>query len=387
MRSSKRWIQVAVAALSLAGVASPALAKVPATLTHQGRLFDANGDPLNDTVSITFSLYDGPAAGAQQVWEETVTVSVEDGYFSAALGETTPIDGTILDGSERWLGVAVGADPEMTPRFGVRSVPYALFAGDVTGDIHPTSVEIAGFGPVINESGQWVGDPAGLIGPTGPAGATGPTGATGAVGPTGPQGATGAIGAVGPTGPAGMAGATGATGATGAVGPTGPAGAAGATGAVGPTGPQGASGVIATAYANGAGSSPATNGSNTYAFLSATAQATVAAGQSVTVVATKALGSNAAGGGNNLRLSVCRQAQGATAVLDALGANGSNLGATDAMDGLRVPQNTRIPFTASSTFKNLTAGTYTFGLCGFLTAASTWDSNEWSHVTVVVSQP
>lgn len=63
--------------------------------------------------------------------------------------------------------------------------------------------------PVINNSGQWVGDPSNLIGPQGPKGDTGATGATGATGSRGPKGDTGA---------------TGATGSRGATGPAGPAG-------------------------------------------------------------------------------------------------------------------------------------------------------------------
>jgi hypothetical protein len=95
-----------------------------------------------------------------------------------------------------------------------------------------STISIAG-SAVVNSSGQWVGDPTGLVGPQGPQGATGAQGATGVAGPTGPQGATGAQGATGvagPTGPQGPQGATGAQGATGVAGPTGPQG---------PQGPQG----------------------------------------------------------------------------------------------------------------------------------------------------
>jgi len=368
-------LSVASAAATLLAAAG-ASAAVPGTLTEQGRLLDSSGNPATGSVSITFAIYDAASNGTS-LWTETQNVTLDSGYFSVRLGETTAIPTSVFDGSTRYLGVKVGTDAEMTPRQTLVSVPYALMANNAVGDITPTSVSVNGT-TVINSSGQWVGSTAGLQGPTGPAGATG---ATGAAGPTGPTGPAGSPGVTGPQGPAG---------ATGAVGPTGPAGSPGATGAMGPTGPAGptgASGTVLTAYGQGAGTSPATNGTNTYAFLSATVQVVVGAGQSVQVVASKALGSTAAGGGNNLRLSVCRQVQGATAVLDALGANGSNLGASDAMDGLRVPQNSRIPFALSSTFKNLAAGTYTFGLCGFLTAASTWDSNEWSHVSVTVTQP
>jgi hypothetical protein len=44
---------------------------------------------------------------------------------------------------------------------------------------------------VIDELGQWVGSPSGLVGPAGPTGPTGPAGAMGLPGPAGPTGPTG----------------------------------------------------------------------------------------------------------------------------------------------------------------------------------------------------
>lgn len=50
---------------------------------------------------------------------------------------------------------------------------------------------------VIDELGQWTGDPTGLVGPQGPAGPQGPSG------PQGTAGAQGPVGPAGPTGPVG----------------------------------------------------------------------------------------------------------------------------------------------------------------------------------------
>jgi hypothetical protein len=119
---------------------------------------------------------------------------------------------------------------------------------DVQGDV------AVGGSIVIDSSGEWVGSPTGLVGPTGPTGATGvagpsgPTGATGAIGVAGPAGATGATGATGPTGPTGATGAVGPTGATGLAGPAGPTGA---TGIAGPTGSTGSTGAIGPAGPTG----------------------------------------------------------------------------------------------------------------------------------------
>jgi hypothetical protein len=240
-----RWISASLVAASFALAAGYAAA-VPETITHQGRLFDAKGNPVGDTLDVTFSLYDAAQGGAA-LWTETHSVAFDAGYFSVELGADKAFSG-VFDGSALYLGITVGGDAEMTPRARVGSVPYALLAGDVRGDITPTSVAIEGYGPVIDSTGKWIGDPTGLVGPPGPAGAVGPTGPAGAVGPTGPAGAVGPTGPAGPMGPAGADGAAGPTGpmgpagTDGAVGPVGPAGPAGPAGAVGPAGPQGPAG-------------------------------------------------------------------------------------------------------------------------------------------------
>jgi len=211
-----RSILATAAIMALAGTASAQ--QVPAALTQQGRLTDGDGAPVSGTVAMTFTVYDSATAGAE-LWSEVQSVTLDDGYFSARLGEVTALDPGLFDGSVRYLGVTVGTDPEMTPRQSLVSVPYAFMANladNAVGDITPNSVTVDGT-LVIDDGGNWVGPAAGLAGPTGP---TGPAGDTGAAGPTGPAGSAGATGPAGPTG---------ATGAVGPMGPTGPAG---------PTGPN-----------------------------------------------------------------------------------------------------------------------------------------------------
>ena len=149
-------------------VSTTASALVPPTITHQGRLFDAGGVPVTGNFDIDFAIYDAVDAVAP-IWMETHNIDIDEGYFSANLGSQTPFDPTTFDGSVRWVGITVGADPEMTPRVETLSVPYAFISNNAIGAITPISVEIQAFGPVINDQGQWVGDPTGLIGPAGPA--------------------------------------------------------------------------------------------------------------------------------------------------------------------------------------------------------------------------
>ncbi len=239
---------MAAAVLTVAAVAMAG--DVPQTLTHQGRLYDQTGAPVQGKLAVGFKLYDTIDA-TTPIWSEKLEVPFDDGYFSVDLGQQTPFKG-VFDGSVRYMGIQVGADPEMTPRVDVNSVPYALVAGNVIGDITPTSVSIKGV-TVIDATGKWIGDPTGIAGLPGAPGVAGPTGPQGDIGPTGPVGAAGPTGAIGPQGPigptgaigpAGAVGPTGAIGPQGPIGPTGAIGPAGATGAVGPTGAIGPQGPI-----------------------------------------------------------------------------------------------------------------------------------------------
>ncbi|MDI1447593.1 hypothetical protein [Polyangium sp. 6x1] len=240
----RRWLTAALLAGSVSAAAMSASAAVPVTITNQGRLFDADDGPINGSLTVTFAIYD--AANAQTpLWSEEHKVDFDEGFYSVSLGSIVPFD-KLFDGSVRYLGITIESDPELLPRAPIQSVPYALLANDVNGDIHPTSVTINGT-EVINNNGEWVGPPTGLVGPTGPQGPdgpVGPAGATGALGPVGPMGPTGADGAVGPAGAMGPMGPTGAIGPAGPIGPMGPVGATGATGAVGPMGPMGPTGAM-----------------------------------------------------------------------------------------------------------------------------------------------
>jgi hypothetical protein len=234
---------VAGALLALAGAAH---AQVPGVIQHQGRLFDEHGEPVNGTVTFHFALY-ASDTGATPLWTEDNTLLVRDGYYSVPLGGGTPLPMGLFTGPSLYLGIAIESDEEARPRAMVGAVPYAFVASNVTGDVTPRTVSVAGT-MVINERGEWVGSATGLRGPEGPAGVAGPAGpagprgAEGPTGPAGPQGPAGPAGATGATGPQGPAGPAGATGATGPQGPAGPAGATGATGPQGPVGPIGATG-------------------------------------------------------------------------------------------------------------------------------------------------
>jgi hypothetical protein len=147
---------VAAAALALAALTSvSAHAAVPALLTHEGRLLDSNNQPVTTSQIFIYKLY-AAATGGTAMWTETLTVTFDQGYFSVQLGTMTAIPDSLLTSGPLYLGIQVGTDPEMTPREQLTSVPYARIAGDVSGDIHPTSVSVAGT-TVIDNTGKWAG--------------------------------------------------------------------------------------------------------------------------------------------------------------------------------------------------------------------------------------
>jgi len=120
---------------SNAGAALLPSASVPQQINYQGRLADSSGNPLNDQVDIRFCLY-GASTGGSTLWCETyatvngTAISVTDGVFSVQLGSITPMQGTVFDTEELYLGVKVNNDQEMTPRRPITSVGYAYRAAD-----------------------------------------------------------------------------------------------------------------------------------------------------------------------------------------------------------------------------------------------------------------
>ena len=118
-----------IAALAALAAAGP-LAAAPQLLTHQGRLLDAAGAPLEGTVDLTFTLYLS-STGAEAVWLETFQdVAVQGGLFSVLLGGQSPLDDPLFE-QDLWLGVRVGSDSELTPRLRLSSVPFAFRARHV----------------------------------------------------------------------------------------------------------------------------------------------------------------------------------------------------------------------------------------------------------------
>lgn len=106
--------------------ATCAHADLPRTLHYQGHLTGAAGQPVQGTVAMALKLY-AASAGGTAIWSEThASVVVSNGAFSVSLGSLAPLE--LPFDQPYYLGIAVGADPEMAPRLAVGGSPYAARA-------------------------------------------------------------------------------------------------------------------------------------------------------------------------------------------------------------------------------------------------------------------
>ena len=111
---------------------SEARAQVPQTLSYQGVLTNANGNVVADgDYTLTVTLYDAATDGTA-LWTETQTTTVAGGIFSVILGSSTALE--LPFDQPYWLGVALGQDPELTPRLALTAAPYSLSARAIVAE-------------------------------------------------------------------------------------------------------------------------------------------------------------------------------------------------------------------------------------------------------------
>ncbi len=121
------WWRPLLALLALL-LAIPAAAAVPGTTQIEGLLLAAGGTPAADgSYKLTLTLWDAAQAG-NALWTELADVTITAGRFSWVAGASTPIPASALASGKVWLGVKVGADPEL-PRQALTATPYAMRAG------------------------------------------------------------------------------------------------------------------------------------------------------------------------------------------------------------------------------------------------------------------
>ena len=128
---------------------------IPKLINYQGYLTDKDGKALNGDYNITFRLY-GEASGTKPwLWQETQeTVKADNGQFNVLLGSVTPLSASDFAG-DRYLGIQLAGELEMTPRLQLVSVAYSLqteqannaksadLANNATNAVHATNADLA----------------------------------------------------------------------------------------------------------------------------------------------------------------------------------------------------------------------------------------------------
>jgi hypothetical protein len=100
----------------------------PAVMPMQGYLTDEAGAAISGPTTMTFSLYTTETGGTA-IYTEDQSVMVDGGYFTAYVGDVTPLDLAVFrDNGTVYVGIRVGAGAELAPRAQLGSVPYAAFA-------------------------------------------------------------------------------------------------------------------------------------------------------------------------------------------------------------------------------------------------------------------
>ena len=102
-------------------------------ISYQGRLTDDGGNPITGPQAMTFTIYDG--AGASKWTESHPAVQVSEGLFNVILGSQSALPDSVFTGEDRYLGITVSGDPEISPRTLFTSTSSAAVAKKVAGDI------------------------------------------------------------------------------------------------------------------------------------------------------------------------------------------------------------------------------------------------------------
>lgn len=149
LRAALSALLLGACVLQVSPAFGQATARPPEQMTYQGFLVGSDGVALGDTApknyDVIFKIYnhETASAGANLLWAEQQTVTVDKGYFSVLLGEGAntgdprPALSTLFKGttaSDRFVGITVkgigagGANVDILPRLRLMTAPYAHLA-------------------------------------------------------------------------------------------------------------------------------------------------------------------------------------------------------------------------------------------------------------------
>jgi len=155
-RSFSFVLKLGLLAVGFVLLFNSARADIPRLINFQGVLKDSLGNPLPDgNYSLTFRIYNAASSG-NILWQEGQLISLRDGLFTYLLGSSVPVPESVFNDTSRWIGIQIGANPEISPRRRLVSSAYAysaLNAAKLSGSDGSDFVRRTGPDSVVSSTG------------------------------------------------------------------------------------------------------------------------------------------------------------------------------------------------------------------------------------------
>lgn len=137
-----RTFLIAASLLILALTATTGAA-VPETMSYQGVLTDSTGTAVaDDGYNAVFNIYDADIGGGVKWSSGVVAINTTGGLFTYELGSGIPLTSDIFaDNTDLWLGIRVGADPEISPRTKLSSFGWSFHSASTDSFISGPGVK------------------------------------------------------------------------------------------------------------------------------------------------------------------------------------------------------------------------------------------------------
>ena len=121
-------------------------AQVPQTLSYQGLLTDATGNPLNGTQNVKFNFYTVATGGTVAFSRGPLEVAAFQGLFTVILGNGQGENNAglpNLGSTQYYIGIRVGASTtDLSPRVQLTAVPYAFTASNLDPNATVSATQI-----------------------------------------------------------------------------------------------------------------------------------------------------------------------------------------------------------------------------------------------------
>jgi hypothetical protein len=124
----------------LGSISGVTLAESPGMINYQGYLTNSSGDPLDETVTVTFSLHDTADGTEAARWtSEPYSVLAVQGLINQDFG---PVDKQYLEPQPVYLGITVNEE-ELMPRAALTSTPFVIRDQDTLADLNCANNQVA----------------------------------------------------------------------------------------------------------------------------------------------------------------------------------------------------------------------------------------------------